>query len=688
MNNPPRAPGTKPASVDPRSAARRITAAYLALGMLWITSSDQLVQMLIAERYLALAQTLKGYAFVLLTGGLLYFAIARLLTRQRETQQRLSSSEHAYRAMFESNPNPMFIYDPDSLRFLAVNAAAIAKYGFSREEFLASTLWDIRPPEAHAELQRALDARKHFGDFAVRGPIRHWTRDRRIMEMQITAHALEFEGVSARLVLAQDISEEIRIEREMQKSRLQLKEAQRIAALGSWSIDHDSGAVTLSEQMLRLIGADPAAQPMSMQVLFARVHPDDRAGMQQAYERAWHGAPLHVELRALRDDGEIYYMLLRGELVTDRGGHRQLIGTSLDISDRKRAEKRLQESERQYRQLVDLLPEAVFIHRDNRVVFANPATATLFGAARTEDVLGADIYQFMVGQSRIDGEARVQALQRGLADADTGFQERLLRKLDGEVFAAEVAAQFVMIDGEKCIQAMVRDIGQQKKVRMELQVANERLLSLSTHMIDNAENERMRLSRELHDDLGQTLTFIKMTAAWLRKRVDEGDIAERVAQISTVAGEALEKVRDLALTLRPAQLDALGLKAAMEEHLQKFFNGSGIDYAAQIETLQPRPQPALETALFRIFQEALTNIVRHSGASFVEIVLARRDGAIELRIVDDGRGFDVAAALASRASLGLHTMTERAQQLHGTLQLHSVAGVGTEMSAIMPESPQ
>jgi signal transduction histidine kinase len=123
----------------------------------------------------------------------------------------------------------------------------------------------------------------------------------------------------------------------------------------------------------------------------------------------------------------------------------------------------------------------------------------------------------------------------------------------------------------------------------------------------------------------------------------------------------------------------------MEEHLHKFFGGSGIGSAAEIEDLQPRPQPLLEMAVFRVFQEALTNILRHSDASFVRVALTRRDGLLHLQIVDDGRGFDVAAAFARDNGLGLSTMRERAQQAHGELTLHSVAGFGTELTATFAE---
>ncbi|MDB6060069.1 MAG: domain S-box [Verrucomicrobiaceae bacterium] len=670
----------------PHRGALRIAFVYAAAGVLWITFSDQAIARFISTRALAeWIATVKGYGYVAVTSVLLYVAIWRLHAQHRLTQAHLQRSERAYRTMFNDNPNPMLVYDPHTLRFLEVNRAAIAKYGYTRDEFLALTLRDIRPPEAQAQFQRDLDASKHFSDFLVAGPVPHQTKQHVVLNMEVTISTLRMQSRDVQLMMAQDISLRVQAERELLESRRQLKEAQRIAGFGSWSVEHDSGALTFSSQMYQLLGIDVDAQTWTMQTLFQFVHPDDRAALQKGYDDAWRGQPLQIELRLLRASGDIHYVLMRGEQVARADRARQLMGTILDVDERKRYEKKLQDSERQYRQLIDNLPEAVMIYGDGKVIFANPVAATLFGATTPDQLLGFNVEDFIATPSKTAARSRLEWLQGGVDRTDSHFRERLLRKLDGEIFAAEVAARSTMMNGAHCIQVLVRDISDQKKSQQDLRQANERLLHLSTHMLEAAEDERRHLSRELHDDLGQSLTFIKMTAAWLRKRLQHDELSERITQVHVAAGEALEKVRNLALALRPAQLDGLGLKAAMEDHLHKYCDGSGVDYAARLEDLQPRPDPDIETAVFRIFQEAVTNIFRHSGASFIEIELARRDGVIELRVVDDGRGFDVEEAFARGANLGLHTMRERAQQLRGEVRVHSVVGAGTEMSVTIPE---
>lgn len=669
------------ALADLRGGARRIAAGYTAIGLLWITSSDALFHELVADHTLnGWIETLKGYVYVLLTGYLLYVAITRLHRQQRLTQQRLQSSEQAYRAIFDSHPNALWVYDPRDLRILAANETATRQLGYSAQEFRELTL-DTFCPGMRPEILRL--TRQSGPDAGpARGKLHGRARDGRTLQFDATVCALDFQQRAARLLWAVDITEHARVAEELQEARRQLLDANRIAGLGYWALDAASDIISWSEQMSRIIGLDGAVPPRRASQLLEWVYPEDRAALSSAVQQAWQGQRLDIEVRTRRGS-DTGYALLRGELI-ERGGARLLMGTVLDITERKRTEQRLQASEQQYRQLIELMPLAVLILRDEQVVFANPAAAALFGTAQAFDLCGRGMATLVATSSRAAASQHLRQLEEAPDAADLSFQERQLKKVGGEIFAAEVAAQSVAIGDERCIQVMVRDVSAQKKTQMELKIANERLLRLSTRAIEVAEEERQQLSRELHDDIGQLLTFIKMSSAWIQKHQTDTEVAERAGQVNATAGEALQKVRNLALTLRPAQLDTLGLKAAMAEHLHKFLSGHAIDYVLLGDELQPRPQPLLEMALFRIFQEALTNIIRHSGASHVEIELDPCPTGLRLRIVDDGCGFDVAAALGAGGSLGLHTMTERAEQLGGTLAINAVAGVGTEVVAVIP----
>jgi len=673
------------ALADLRNGARRIAAGYIVIGLLWITGSDAMFNILVSRGYVGTwVETLKGYGYVLVTGYLLYLAIARLHSQHRSMQQQLIRSEQAYRTIFDSHPNALWVYDPESLRFLAANRMASVQLGYSHGEFLAMTLDALCPSESRIELLRLTSTDTESGAEPMRGTLQSRTKNGRLLRLEATICRLDFNQRGARLLWAIDITERSRVADELQETRRQLLEANRIAGFGYWAFDRKSDVITWSEQMSRIIGIDNNVAPRRTEALMALIYTEDRTALLSAVHNAWHGQLLNIEVRINRGDGELRHVLLRGELLERIGGAKQLMGTMLDITDRKRTEQRLQSSEQQYRQLIELMPLAVLILRAEQIVFANPAAAALFGAAQAVDLCGRYVVTLVSAASKSATSQYFRLLVDDPGATDFSFQERQLKKISGEIFSAEIAAQAVSIGEDQCIQVMVRDVSEQKKVQMELKIANQRLLHLSTRAIEVAEEERQQLSRELHDDIGQLLTFIKMSSAWIQKHQTDAEVAARAELVNATAGEALQKVRNLALTLRPAQLDTQGLKAAMDEHLHKFLGGYALDYVLLGEELEPRPQPLVEMALFRIFQEALTNIIRHSGASHIEIELEASPQGLRLRVVDDGCGFDVAARLGVGGSLGLHTMTERAEQLGGTLAIQSVAGVGTEIITVIP----
>lgn len=220
----------------------------------------------------------------------------------------------------------------------------------------------------------------------------------------------------------------------------------------------------------------------------------------------------------------------------------------------------------------------------------------------------------------------------------------------------------------------------------ELQTANLRLQQLSRRLLEVQEAERAEIARELHDEIGQALTAIKFAAQWLSRRVT-GPESSKIADCIKLADGALTQVRSRTLELRPPQLDQLGLTAALRDLTERVAAGAGLESQFIGETQEVAPGFAQATAAFRVAQEALTNVMRHAGATRVIVELRRRERELIVSVRDDGRAFDFEAA-RTRAikggSMGLLGMQERVHLAGGWLRIDSQPGRGTCVEAGFP----
>lgn len=218
----------------------------------------------------------------------------------------------------------------------------------------------------------------------------------------------------------------------------------------------------------------------------------------------------------------------------------------------------------------------------------------------------------------------------------------------------------------------------------ELVAVHAELRALSAGIINAQEEERRRISRELHDDTAQALTSLLLYA----KALEQGDappaVREALAELREEVARSLEGVRRLARELRPSALDDLGLVAALEGYTQEFARRTGLAVTFEPACGGDRLPPRVELVLYRIAQEALTNAAKHSGATRVAISLVREPGAVSLGVRDDGRGFDPSRISSAGGGMGLISMRERAELAGGVLTITSVPGAGTTVSARIP----
>ncbi|MFC0677032.1 sensor histidine kinase [Lysobacter korlensis] len=328
------------------------------------------------------------------------------------------------------------------------------------------------------------------------------------------------------------------------------------------------------------------------------------------------------------------------------------------------------ECERQLLALADALPVGVVVVQDGRVYAVNSVAARQFAA-----------------QPRALSGCLAQAL---FADPDAAaalldeppVQERQLslRRADGELFRAELSARALEVGGRALRLLFVCDLSESDRIRDQLERQHDELQAMTRRVLSVQEDERRTLSHELHDDIGQQITAIKLGAMALQDDTDPVRRAEILAEIIEITDQTVAKVRNLSLLLRPPQLDALGLEAALRWQAGTMFRNGRPKLELDIEPLPARPPPAVELACFRIAQESLTNVLRHAQARHVTLRLARQDDSLTLEVSDDGRGFSGDDA----NGLGLVTMRERAQQVGGRLDVDSDPAHGTRVRAELP----
>lgn len=231
------------------------------------------------------------------------------------------------------------------------------------------------------------------------------------------------------------------------------------------------------------------------------------------------------------------------------------------------------------------------------------------------------------------------------------------------------------------------EITERKRTERALQQYAERLSSLSHQLLVAQERERQYIARELHDQMGQALTALKINLQAAQGEPAAAPLAPRLGESIAIVDQMLDQVRDLALHMRPSMLDNLGLVSALRWYLDRTAQQAGLAVRLSADSLEERLPPDVETACFRVAQEALTNAVRHAQARQVTVALWKQAGDLHLVIGDDGGGFNVAVAgavAAQGASLGLLGMEERVQALGGQLTIDSALGRGTTVSASFP----
>ena len=365
-----------------------------------------------------------------------------------------------------------------------------------------------------------------------------------------------------------------------------------------------------------------------------------------------------------------------------QGKHEFFCAFIRDNTQRKLWEKELQDAAQKYKMLFDNnpLPMWMFTLPERSIIEVNKAACEHYGYTREEflnlSVLDMrpkeEVQRFLEDVKQLSPEVRTAGVWKH-------------KRKDGTIISVEIFKDDIVYKGKQVRLVLANDITEKLLTADKLKDSHNELRDLASHLQDIREEERAVIAREIHDELGQQITGLKMDVSWIAKRLktEDNTIQQKIKSVLNLLDETVKTVRKIATELRPSILDDLGLIDALQWYSLEFEKRFAItvSFRTMVEDIKVSKHTSI--GLFRIYQESLTNVARHAQASFVHADIRIQDGEIILTIKDNGKGFD-AEITRNKKTLGLLGMKERTLMMGGIYEISSKLGAGTTVTVSVP----
>lgn len=486
--------------------------------------------------------------------------------------------------------------------------------------------------------------------------------------------------------------ENIEREEEKKKTELsiikyyeQLKLSQEIAGIGYWEQDLNGNEHFWSEEMYHLLDLKKCKLTPNLKSLTDRIHPDDRDFFIRELENSiQHKYLLKTEFRYIDRNSNLLFFTIIASIVYDITGEPICLkGTLQNITQLKEVQQEILNEKLLSDSVINGLP-GIFVLTTAQGKFLrwNRNLETVSGYT-TEEISRMHILDFSKGKDKL-------LLKKGIANAfekgAENIQTNLLLKSQ-ETIPYYFTGITIVYEGHKCLMGIGVDFSERQKNLKELEYTSNQMQELSAHLITIREEERKRIGRELHDELGQQLTAMKMDIAWINKKIPEDlvQIKGKMENVLQLLEGSNASVRRILSELRPTILDEYGLLEALHWYATQFRSNTGIPIQITCPKDEIKVAEAIATSLFRIFQESLTNISRYAKATKVFTHIDFTDTDILISIVDNGIGFDPQKEQPkTRKTFGILGMKERVRALKGNFILQSNPSEGTSIKISIP----
>ncbi|MDO9313559.1 MAG: PAS domain S-box protein [Burkholderiaceae bacterium] len=459
-------------------------------------------------------------------------------------------------------------------------------------------------------------------------------------------------------------------------------------------------AIVIIDEQQRIVLFNPAAQrtfecdeASAIGSELSRFIPERYRQAHLAHVRSFDG-PCPAErsmlgrttVRGLRANGEEFpaqVTITRAEVPGDAGPRRYFTALVHDLSREHLLQAEIDTLTGRMHAVFDLAPTAIWVTDGDSIVYANPVCAELLACPDRHALIGKSIYAMLHPHSH--SRVRQHMSEVWENNAPVSLVHERLARLDGSHCDVDIAMAALPCHERTVLQMVITDISQRTQERLLLERSRQELRNLSAKLVDLREAERRHIARELHDELGQRLSLIKMELTSLTKAQQRAK-EDRISEMLEMVDDTVAAVRRIATDLRPMMLDDLGLSAALEWLTHESERRMGIRIELKLdEQALPTSEPGSIT-IFRIVQEALTNVARHAHASHVLIEVKRHGDGLALTIEDNGIGFSDRSR-GKKGSLGLIGIRERVGLLGGDLEIGNAASGGGRIIVTMPMEP-
>jgi len=619
----------------------------------------------------------------------------RDITKPKQAEEALQLSEEKYRLLVKQIPAIVFKgYADWSVDFFDNKIEALT--GYSKEEFDSRQMkWCklILPEDLEQAKGRFIKGIKTGGAYGREYRIRK--KDGGVAWIQVMGQI--FYDAEGKLDYISgvffDITARKRAEEDLRQSEARLAEAQRIAQVGSWEWNVKTNQAIWSDELFRIFHLPPQEYGLSYEGLLQYVHPDDRESLEQGVTKALaSGKPFAADCRIILDDGSQLYIHLYAEIILDESGEPELMrGTAQDITARVLAEQKLRESNERFAAVFENAAIGIAVaDAQGRILATNPSFQEMLGY-HTNELLAKTFPEITHPE---DLAQNLELFQEMMTGKREGFQleKRYLRK-NGEYFWARVTVSSIKdTKGQPLYSiAMVEDITLRKQAQEKMEESERNLRYLTAQLLTAQERERQRISRDLHDDLGQSLVALKLQLQAIEREEPANltELRQKVATQTAFIDDIVNNIRRLCMDLRPTTLDVLGLIVALKRLFKEFSALYGIKFSLDLDDVRDLLSPQAQIIIYRIFQESLTNIAKYAQATRATVTIKRENDTVFFTVQDNGKGFDleqVRTRSVRKRGLGLTAMEERVRMLGGTLEMQSQKGVGTRISFKIPVS--